>query len=706
MRTGVLSISIMSLTWLAAAAGGEAAARQYAHEGFEKPCELTRLWACSGSAAGFTQVTEGGGAEGSRGYIVLRVANADDFWAASALEQQRPRKRLDLRDTCTTLYLKQVEPISVAAGYEPHLFIASWHPTFGHSAWYVREPLVVGTDRWTYNHVHLLNDRRIWVNWLRGSSSELDPFLSRVGMIGVLYAKGAAVSGVQGTGALGIDEVRYGMAIERAFASDPKVTPPADARPASERAAQETLAGPPDGPWRRLFLDDEHIADQHGLRRVFHPALKYAGNPVVPKDKPWEGHGIYLHGTVLNDGGRLRMWYVLYTGGGYMNAYAESLDGLRWEKPSLGLCEFQGSRDNNLILSQEGVIALSLNLSITKRPWEADPSRRYIAFFNTFPQMPYHPAFALSPDGLHWTMEPEAPKGLWSGDELRVGYDPYQKRYVATCKTGQERRGRAVSLAVSPDGSEWEYLNDSKPVIYSETTGKAARQIYNMPVFPYQGLYVGIPNTFHAGWPDHDGPVPDSELGEGEEGTPATLDIELAWSRDLVTWSRPPAEGRAALIPFGRPGEFDCGCIMGVANAPVVVGDELWFYYGGWDNPHRSWASQASIGLATLRLDGFASMQAGDQEGWLLTKKEAFRRPEVLVNAKVRPGGSIVAELLGDGGKPLSGFTRADCRPFTGDSVRHRLTWRMRTFPEGKPRRDLRLRFLMRDAELYSYLPQ
>lgn len=495
----------------------------------------------------------------------------------------------------------------------------------------------------------------------------------------------------------------------------------------SSCAAADDLAGAPNGPWRRLFLDDARVARQSGLRRVFHPARKHPGNPVIKKTEPWEGFGPYVHGTVLREGDRLRMWYFIYSGR-YMNAYAESSDGLTWLKPKLGLCEFKGAKDNNLILSDEKVTALALNLSVIQsptrhplpregrsfsevssygdgaRPWVVDPAQRYIAFFNSLASRPLRQAFAVSPDGIHWTIGLDTLKGLSSGDEMRVFYDPYERRYVATCKTGKARRGRAASIALSPDGVQWQRINAGEPVVYSLETGKQAHQIYNMAVFPYQGLYIGLPNTYHAGWPDHDPPVRDGELAEGEKDTPTTGEIEIAWSRDLTAWQRPPGAGQCPFIALGPSGAFDSGMVMGVANAPVIMGDELWFYYGGWDGPHRSATRNAAIGLATLRLDGFVSL-AADAEGWLITPPEAFTKPAVLVNAKVAPGGKLVAELLDDHDRPILGFDRRLCEPFTGDSVRHQLTWRdaaQRGLPAGaRPK----LRFFLSKAELYSYRP-
>jgi len=84
------------------------------------------------------------------------------------------------------------------------------------------------------------------------------------------------------------------------------------------------------------------------------------------------------------------------------------------------------------------------------------------------------------------------------------------------------------------------------------------------------------------------------------------MDVQLTWSRDLINWSRPSI--RCPLIPRGtQPAGWDRGMIV-TARAPVVVGDDLWFYYGGTDKVHDESKVNAAIGVDTMRLDGFCSM--------------------------------------------------------------------------------------------------
>ncbi|MDD4872053.1 MAG: hypothetical protein PHR77_15965 [Kiritimatiellae bacterium] len=485
-----------------------------------------------------------------------------------------------------------------------------------------------------------------------------------------------------------------------------------------------SITGSPTGPWRRLFLDAMVVEHQTGLERVFHAAEKYAGNPVLKVDKPWEGkgYGATVHGgTVMWDEGKLRMWYIgghTTQGGGFRICYAESRDGLAWEKPALGIIEFLGNKENNIVL--DAIMEPELEqlsyvtfVSVMKRSDEKDPNRRYALYgyyhtrekkdgrFSKFVHL--RPRVAFSPDGLRWSFLPDPDhKGLFpSGDVLQFYHDPYQKRYYAFWKKAT-RRGRAAGLAVSRDGLKW-----TKPlteaVMAADDLDPDDTQIYGISAFPYQGLYVGLPWIYHARWFKY-GSYTDKKLFESEKDSPRTMDSQLAWSWNLVNWTRAP--GRPAFIPLGKEGEFDAGIVI-PAKEPVAVGDRLYFYYGGFLGHHADGAKflLAATGLATLRMDGFCSMRAGAEEGSLISRRELFQVPRVTINAKTAPRGYVAAELLDASNQVIPGFSRKDCIPFTGDSVRHVLTWKTTELSETQRQTDKKIRFFLKNADLFSYFP-
>lgn len=482
--------------------------------------------------------------------------------------------------------------------------------------------------------------------------------------------------------------------------------------------AADDIAGNASGPWRRLFLDAMVVERSEGLTRVFHAARKYEQNPVLPFDKPWEGDapkrgsGPYLYGTVMHDDGRLRMWYHCYHRryGAYFNLYAESTDGIHWDKPSLGLVEFEGSKDNNLIITkcEEGEIeepdlhrggGRCHNPSVIKRTGNVPADERYVLY--CYGQDYRHSRMAYSPDGLRWTFVKDTARNALfpSGDVLNFFFDPYRQRYVATRKSGN-RRGRAAGIAWSRNGTSWETPLKG-PVMIAADLDPDATQIYGMPVFPYQGLYVGLPWVYNARW-FKSGGYTDQRLYEAEKGSPRTMDAQFAWSWDLINWTRPPE--RKPFIPRGKAGEFDCDMIY-TARAPVQMGDELWFYYGGFTGVHSDSTARSAIGLAKLRLDGFCSLHAGQDEGSFVSRLEKLMVPRVTINAQVRPGGHVKAEIFDKSGEVIPGFSRDDCKAFTGDDVRYLLTWRNADLPADKLVEDKKIRFFLKDADIYSYMP-
>jgi predicted GH43/DUF377 family glycosyl hydrolase len=455
-------------------------------------------------------------------------------------------------------------------------------------------------------------------------------------------------------------------------------------------------------------LDATVIEQQAGLNRVFHAAEKHPLNPLLVADRPWEGSsaiiGPYVYGTIFRHEGKFRMWYQLLYQGNHVG-YAESLDGIRWNKPELEIIQHGSWTKTNLLVShfqpERSGGGLCHNPSVVLRPNETDPLRRWALY--GFDSRFKHPRVAFSPDGLHWQYPKESEaQGLFnSGDVVHFFHDPYQAKYFATWKT-RNRRGRAVGIASSNDGHEWHKPIDA-PVFVADDGDPDATQIYGMPVFPYQGLYIGLPWIYAARYFRY-GEYSIEKLHEAQSDSPRTMDVQLAWSWDLVHWTRP--FDRKPLIPRGDAQAWDRGMIL-TARAPVVVDDQLYFYYGGTDKVHDEPRVRASIGLATLRLDGFCSMQSASGEaGWMITRREPFRTPAVIINARTGPGGWITAEILDRHNRVLKGFAKEECQPFSGDASRHRLQWKTQAFHPDLARADYKLRFWLKDAQLYSYLPE
>ena len=438
------------------------------------------------------------------------------------------------------------------------------------------------------------------------------------------------------------------------------------------------VAGPP---FRRLFMDAMVVEESAGLERVFHAAEKYEDNPVFFKEKEWEGWGPSM-GTVFRDGDRIRMYY--YCCGGKPGV-AESEDGIHWTRPVVGDVEFNGSRENNIVTTSHQVIKLAHPES---------PDRAYVGCNNK--------SLSWSPDGLHWTREEkEEGKELFSSSDAQCYFfDPYNNRVTCTWK-GANRRHRACGVVWTEDLKTW-----VKPcagmVFVADDLDPDPTQIYAMPTFAYQGMYIGLPAIYHARWLKYGRYTSPKVMFEAQEGSIRTMDVQLSWTWDFINWTRTPK--REPFIGNTPHHAFDSGLVF--SAPPVVMGDELWFYFSGWDQAHEDYDGvDCTIGLAKLRTDGFCSMHAGDEQGWFISRREVFNTPKVTINARCRKDGCVVGELVDRNNNVLDGFSRDDCVPFSGDSVRGELTWKTKQFPKALTDKDKKVRFYLRNADFYSYLP-
>lgn len=443
----------------------------------------------------------------------------------------------------------------------------------------------------------------------------------------------------------------------------------------------------------QLFVDDLLVAHKEGVVRRAH-ACKKLPEPVMRPEASWEHKGvdqrIYIYGTVLRDEqtGKFRMWYNR----GMRTLFATSDDGIHWERPLLGICEFDGSKENNIVL------ALLHSPSIVYNKDADRPDQRYqLLGFGEKLGRGY--CVAHSADGIHWEVYPKNPV-LPNSDTCTLAYDAATGEYLAFHKRyGKHRdaKRRLVYLATSRDMQTWsepelvmapDEIDDAQ---VREEGGRNA-QFYNMSAFPYGGQFLGFVTHFrYSGPPERKGP-----LQSGDDGP---IDVQLVHSRDGRKWER--CEDRSPVIPLG-PYDYDAGCILGVSNGVVTVDDEMWAYYTAITTTHGGFAPEKviTIARAAWRRDGFVSLDADGEDGLVetFTLKPTGNHLEVNVDAA---GGELRVAVLNGQGEPIPGFGSEDCLPVTGDSVRHAVRWK--TGGELSPNEPIRLRFHLNRAKLYSY---
>jgi len=437
------------------------------------------------------------------------------------------------------------------------------------------------------------------------------------------------------------------------------------------------------GPWQ-LFVDDYVIASRRNLVRRYHSFEKDRRNPLIVVDRPWEADVVACTSVLAGEDGRgLRMYYYCWTPKGdparsYM-CYATSEDGLTWTKPSLGLHEWKGSKDNNIVPNAGG--------SVIPAPWEANPDRRYYSFGGGGQY------FArVSPDGLRWTSLSDQP-AVTGGDTGWFYWDPHTRRFRCTVKLVTEVSGlrrRCVGFSETTEATRFPPLRmimapDDFDDRWCHKGSVERTHFYACPVQAYETMYIGLLQIYRA------------EDPEGYFHGP--LWLELVTSRDGVHFLREEGD-RPPLLHIGKFRSFDHGMVF--APPLVAVGDELWMFYTGYDELHDLLPYHSAIGLARLRKDGFASLDADGVPGEVLTKPFADAAGTLQINADAR-GGSVRVEVLDAEGRVIPGYGRDECEPLSGNSVRQTATWKGASeLPAG--RGPLRFRFLLERARLYSFM--
>jgi hypothetical protein len=465
-----------------------------------------------------------------------------------------------------------------------------------------------------------------------------------------------------------------------------------------------------------LFADDSGIFRSTGVERRFHPGRSLP-EPVLIADRPWEGERVYIYGAVMRDDerGGFRVWYQgrpqqevaagrsrsglvpgMRNAGFDLVLHATSEDGIAWNKPALDLHAYAGTRSNNIVFDLHSP-------SVIIDPFTADPAQRYkmLGALSHYPgpgEKNYYAAH--SADGIRWHSYPINPV-LAHADTVTLTQNPHTGEFLAFHKCPADIRGfprRVVWLARSMDFQDWsepELVLAPDAIDDAWTSGPEERtEIYNMSVFPHAAGYIGWPTIFHV-----TRQLARTEAAPGQSPLDGPIDVQLATSRDGRAWQRP--HPRAVMIPRGPPGTYNAGAILGVATAPVDVGDASWLYYTAISTGHGGPlpAKQISIGRASWRLHGYASLNAGPDGGHVVTRPVLLGRARLVLNADASRGRIRVGLTEADG-TPIAGYGLQHSVALRTDATRWQVRWENEdSVPMDRP---VRIEMEMRSAALFS----
>jgi hypothetical protein len=178
-------------------------------------------------------------------------------------------------------------------------------------------------------------------------------------------------------------------------------------------------------------------------------------------------------------------------------------------------------------------------------------------------------------------------------------------------------------------------------------------------------------------------------------------EVLIGYSRDGFHFSRPSHE------PFmgvnETDGAWNWGNVQSIIGTPIIMRDSLYFYVSGRKLNTTWWDSHLSTGLATMRRDGFVSMQSKVSQGYLLTQKISFDGNFLFVNADISEGGELKVEILDENNKAIKGYRNADCIPMKGNSTKYMIRWKRHNDLSELKDKPVYFRFHLNKGDLYSF---
>jgi hypothetical protein len=242
-----------------------------------------------------------------------------------------------------------------------------------------------------------------------------------------------------------------------------------------------------------------------------------------------------------------------------------------------------------------------------------------------------------------------------------------------------------------------------------------------MGVFPYEGIYMGLVMLYYPTGPAI--PAWNNTVGFNEFQLVFSRDSQLRKENWHRLGNREPFLETSPLSK-GLVGNFDRQQ-MGVFNRPLVIGDELWFYYNGMKGrtpPYKMWPdgtvrNQANLTpeenadyddgwstvcLARLRLDGFVSLTAGDKAGQVITKPFVAAGDRLLLNVDVSEDGEATVEVLDEDKQTIRGFELSSSVPLRGSAIEQTVGWTTKGNWRQLVGKKVRLRIRLRNADLYA----
>lgn len=465
---------------------------------------------------------------------------------------------------------------------------------------------------------------------------------------------------------------------------------------------------------RQLFVDD-FLIEQTDMRREYHRAEYVQDGPVFFPQTELEMNGGFApmacpfnDGIVYDPEDRLfKMWY--HAGFFDGTAYAQSEDGIHWTR----LSELRPGSDGRVIPARPGWQRDGASVWLDHD--ETDRTKRFkmFVFYREYQekdrfyyamksrtQTGEHPVLYASENGMDWREMGETGP---CGDNTDFFYNPFRKKYCFSIRknTPVDPRVRARYYYENEDfySAHWD---EEEPVFWDRCSLQDEAdpalghppQLYNLDAVAYESLMLGAYHIFL-------GP-PNGVCRQTRR--PKIMDVKFGFSRDGFHFDR--SDNLPFLTSSRVTGRWDYGYLHTHSGLLTVVGDRLYFHFSAWSGVSpvlgMDMYAGGSVGLGTMRRDGFASMEAGETPCSLTTRALVTPHPYLFVNADC-PQGELAVEVLDEAGRVVEPFTRENCRAVHADSCRQRITWAGAEHVGSLGGKPFRLRFTMSRGALYAF---
>ncbi len=445
---------------------------------------------------------------------------------------------------------------------------------------------------------------------------------------------------------------------------------------------------------REIFLDYFLIDKLSGARLVKHTPVDEG--PVFYFDRPWEGiFSAYV--TIIKDDSIFRAYYRGLPVDGKdgsdieTTCVAESGDGIHWIKPELNIYEINGTKTNNVVLAGQAPSSHNFSPFIDSNP-SAQPDQRYkaVAGVDRTGLIAY-----TSPDGIRWSKLKEGVLMKGAFDSQNVAFWSESEGcyvcYFRTWSDGEYKGFRTVSRSTSAD-----FINWSEPVsmTFGDTPPEHLYTQQTSPYFRAPQIYIAIGGRF----------MPGRQILTEKQAK--EMNVNPGYFKDcsdafIMSTRGGSVYDRTFMEAFIRPG-IGMDNWVSRSNYPalnvVQTGPYEMSLYVNQDYAQPS----AHLHRYSLRLDGFASISAPYSGGEVITKPFTFSGSVLEINYSTSAAGEIRFELQDENGAPIPGYSLDDSQLIIGNEISRSVSWKGDADLKSLASRVVRLRIVMKDADLYS----